>query len=93
MFRTTPDTPRLAHERVTVRHARAEDAPALDRLAALDSARAPVGAALVAESGDRILAALPLDGGHAIADPFSPTGELVDLLQLRADQLRAATRR
>ena len=75
------------HERVTVRHAHAADERALARLAALDSGQAPTGPALVAETDARILAALPLDGGPAIADPFVPTAELVALLELRAEQL------
>jgi hypothetical protein len=89
MFRTTIP----AHERVTVRHAHAADDRALERLAALDSGRAPTGPALVAETDSRILAALPLDGGRAIADPFVPTAELVALLELRAEQLERPSAR
>jgi hypothetical protein len=83
MFRKMTDT------NVTVRHAHAGDAPALARLAALDSAHAPELPVLVAESGARLLAALPLGSGRLIADPFEPTAELVALLQLRAAQLEA----
>ena len=93
MFRTTINTPRLAHERVTVRHAHLGDMESVRRLAALDSARAPEGAMLVAESDDRILAALPLGSGRPVADPFSPTAELVALLRLRAAQLEGEPRR
>ena len=89
MFRPIPPTPRLAHERVTVRHARAQDVRALDRLAALDSARAPGFPSLVAESDARIFAALPLGSGRPIADPFEPTADVLALLELRAAQLRA----
>lgn len=89
MFRTTPSTPRLAHEHVTVRHATVADAPALARLAALDSGSPPRGPALIAEVGSRPLAALPLGSGRPVADPFEPTAELVALLQLRAAQLEA----
>jgi hypothetical protein len=88
MFRTTAHTPRVAHERVTVRHARADDTRAINRLAALDSAHAPGGPMLVAESDARIVAALPLGSGRPIADPFDPTAELLALLELRARQLR-----
>lgn len=80
-------TSRQAHERVTVRHAHTGDEAALRHLAVLDSGDAPAGPALVAESETRILAALPLDGGRAIADPFVPTAELLDLLELRRSQL------
>ena len=90
MFRTTATSPRLAHERVTVRHAHAGDAAAIASLAALDSARVPEMPLLVAESDARIIAALPLGSGRAIADPVTPTAGLVDLLRLREAQLRAA---
>jgi hypothetical protein len=89
MFRTTASTLRLSHEGVTVRHATAADAPALTRLAALDSASPPRGPALIAEVDSRPLAALPLGSGRAVADPFEPTAELVALLELRAAQLQA----
>ena len=62
--------PRLAHERVTVRHAQIRDERALARLAALDSAPIPDLPLLVAESDTRLLAALPLGSGRPIADPF-----------------------
>jgi hypothetical protein len=35
-----------------------------------------------------LVAALPLDGGAALADPFKPTSDIVALLELRARQLR-----
>jgi len=76
-----------ASEQVTVRPARESDRVALATLASLDSAETPHGPALVAESGDRILAALPLGGGRPIADPFEPTAQLVALLELRRLQL------
>lgn len=75
---------------VTVRLARPEDAPALQGLAALDSTSAPAGPAVVAEVGGRLVAALPLGGGPAIADPFHRTAALVQILELRAGHLRAA---
>ena len=75
---------------VTVRLARTSDARQLFSLAALDSASAPQGDVVVAESGGRIVAALPLAGGPAIADPFLRTAALVQMLELRARQLRAA---
>ena len=77
---------------VTIRYARADDALALLDLAELDSSTAPSGIVLVAEVGSRIWAAHSLDDGHAIADPFRPTGELSFLLAERARQLSAAAR-
>ena len=66
---------------------------ALERLAALDSAPAPVGDVLLAEVDHAAVAAIELAGGATIADPFRPTAELVELLGLHAAALRAAPTR
>jgi hypothetical protein len=73
---------------ITVRNAVSADRAELDRLAALDSATPPRGPALVAEADSRMLAALPLESGRPIADPFEPTAEIVALLRVRAEQLK-----
>jgi hypothetical protein len=73
--------------RVTLRYASAADAFALRRLADLDSSLTPEGPALVAEVDGRLRAALPLDGGDPIADPFHRGVELIELLRVRAAQL------
>jgi hypothetical protein len=75
---------------VTIRYARSDDALALMELAYLDSSRAPEGVVIVAEVGGRLWAARSLDDGHAIADPFRPSGELSFLLAERARQVEAA---
>jgi hypothetical protein len=75
---------------VTVRRSTSGDESALARLAALDSASPPRGPALVAEADSRMLAALPLGAGRAIADPFEPTAEAVALLELRRSQVESA---
>ena len=72
---------------VTVRRSTSADTAALTRLSALDGARPPRGPALIAEADSRLLAALPLGSGRAIADPFEPTAELVALLELRRSQM------
>ena len=72
---------------LTIRRADAHDARALVRLAALDSASPPTGHVLVAEVDSELWAAVELDSGTAIADPFRPSGDLVDLLRLRASLL------
>src|SRR5215216_3640897 len=74
-------------QNVTFRPSRPSDESSLARLAALDSARPLHGPALVAEADSRLLAALPLGSGRAIADPFEPTAELVELLRLHREQL------
>jgi len=51
---------------------------------------------LVGEIDGKILAAVPLNGGRAIADPFAATADLVDLLQARVELIspqRARVRR
>jgi hypothetical protein len=73
--------------RVTLREASAADGDRLQLLAELDSAPVPSVPALIAEVDGRIRAALPLDGGTAIADPFHRGAELLELLRMRARQL------
>jgi hypothetical protein len=75
---------------VLIRAARGSDGPALRRLAELDSRPLPEGALLVAESGDEVVAALSLDTGDRVADPFRRTADVIDLLAFRARRLRAA---
>ena len=75
---------------VTIRRSRAGDRAELRRLAQLDSRRLAEGELLVAEVDGELRAALPLEGGNAIADPFRPTAPIVSLLGLRAAQIRAA---
>jgi hypothetical protein len=70
--------------RLTLRHATAADAAALARLAALDSSRVPSGELLVGELDGVLVAALSVDTGAAIADPFEPTAAVVAALRVRA---------
>jgi hypothetical protein len=74
----------MTDQTLTIRPADLADLAALDRLAALDSASPPTGPTLVAEVGGELWAALDVSTGTAIADPFRPSGELVELLKLRA---------
>jgi hypothetical protein len=79
---------RRSHADVVIRRATSGDGPALAALSALDAAPVPLGPALVAEVAGVPTAVLPLDGGRAFGDPFTPTDELVALLELRAAQIR-----
>ena len=88
---------------VVIRRAAPEDGPALARLGALDGNRAAgellayaahvsdardgTRGVLVAEVDGALEAALALDGGLAVADPFRPTAPNEQLLELRARQL------
>ena len=83
----------LSPSSVVMRAARGSDGDALARLAALDSKRAPRGDVLVAEVDGAIRAAIQLDDGLVIADPFHPTAALVALLELRAGGVAAKGRR
>ena len=69
---------------VTIRRARPADATPLLHLAALDDAAPLDGDVLVAEVDGELWAALCLDDGRRIADPFRPTTDAVALLELRA---------
>ena len=78
---------------VVVRPARSVDTDALRVLAALDSARPLTGDVLIAVSGGDVAAAISLDTGAVIANPFEPTAHLVDLLRTAARPAPARERR
>lgn len=78
----------MSHEDVTLRFASASDDLRLQTLAELDCARVPSGPVLIAEVDGRLRAALPLDGSDPIADPFQRAAGIVQLLWVRAAQLR-----
>jgi hypothetical protein len=73
---------------VTIREADDADAVGLRRLAQRDSASVPAAPLLVAELGGELHAAVSLEDGTTVADPFRPTAGLVSLLHARAAQLR-----
>jgi hypothetical protein len=73
--------------RVVIRLATAGDRCSLERLAQLDSTDMPLGPVLIGELRERPVAALSLGDGKVVADPFVATGEIVELLRLRARQL------
>jgi hypothetical protein len=73
---------------VVLRLATSADEDRVNTLAQLDSAPVPTGEVLIAEVDGRLQAALGLDGGQPIADPFRRTADLVELLQARAGHLR-----
>lgn len=73
---------------LTIRPAFPDDAAALERLAQLDSSEVPTGELLIAEVDGGPAAAMAIQGGAVIADPFQPTAALITLLAERARQLR-----
>ncbi len=87
---TATQTSPFAAELV-IRRATGADAAALARLAALDSARPLHGEALVAFVHGEPWAAISLDDGRVVADPFRPSSTAAELVRLRAEHLRAGT--
>jgi hypothetical protein len=69
---------------LVLRPATSADTADLERLAALDSARPLDGDVLVVYAGGELRAALSIDSGRHVADPFWPTADLVELLEAAA---------
>ena len=86
--------PHSGGRRLTIRWATPDDAAPLARLAQLDDSRPPRGVVLLAEVGpeQELWAAISLDDGHLIADPFRLSGELAFDLAQRARRLKRAER-
>jgi hypothetical protein len=78
---------------LVLRPATSVDSAALERLAELDSARPLTGEIVLAYAGGDVRAALSLETGRAVADPFYPSGELVQLLRAASGNGRARRRR
>lgn len=74
---------------ITIRQATSADEFALRRLAALDDSAALQGQILIAEEAGEIRAALSIDSGRVIANPFARTLALIDML--RAEKRHAET--
>ena len=68
---------------IRIRQATSADQFALRRLAALDDARSLRGDVLLAEEAGEIRAALSMDTGRAVANPFAPTADLVEMLRVQ----------
>ena len=73
---------------VVIRPAARRDTRAIERLAVLDEHELPRGERLVGELEGRIVAALEVHSGATVADPFVPTQGVLELLGLRAAQVR-----
>jgi len=75
---------------VEIRVATGRDAHAVRELEQLDGRTLTDGSRLVAEVGGVTVAAISVADDTVVADPFEPTSSIVDLLRLRARQLRIA---
>ena len=81
---------------LVLRPATPVDAAALRRLAALDSSEPLDGEIVVAYAAGDLRAAVAVESGRAVSDPFYPSAELVELLRTAADgdgRRRASVRR
>ncbi|MBA2346721.1 MAG: hypothetical protein H0V81_00360 [Solirubrobacterales bacterium] len=72
---------------IAIRLADESDAQSLTRLAGLDSARVPEDPLLLGLLDGRVVVALSLSAGTVIADPFTPTLDLVALVRQRSERL------
>lgn len=79
-----------ARRAIVIRRAVPDDETAIERLSQLADRRAPSGPLLVAEVDGELIAAAPVAGGRALSDPFRVSLDVVELLELRSHQLRAA---
>ena len=79
------------HPAITIRQSTIEDQFELTRLAALDD-RPALDEAMLGFVDGELKAAVAFCGDEAIADPFTRTAELVELLRLRASQTPAGER-
>jgi hypothetical protein len=77
-------------EPITITHSADADVPSVWRLAALDDRRPPHGPALLAYIGGELRAAVGILDGRAVADPFHPTADIVEMLRLQAQLEEAA---
>lgn len=73
---------------ISIRRETSRDAVSLARLAELADRPLPPSPLLLVEADGALLAARSLVTGEAVSDPFSPTGDVLALLELRAGQLR-----
>jgi len=80
----------LFHRDLVIRRAGAGDRAALRDLAGLDSTVPLRGDVLVAEVGAELWAALSLNDGRGIADPFRPSAGALEVLRVRARHLADA---
>jgi hypothetical protein len=69
---------------LVLRPATSADTADLERLAALDSARPLVGEVMLAHADGDVRAALSVETGRSVADPFYPSLELLPLLRAAA---------
>ena len=80
-----------SHDDIVIRRAYPDDQAVLARLTSLDSAPPIAGPALVAEQGGELRAALDLERGEIVADPFRPTAHLAETAPHAGEPPRAGS--
>jgi len=81
------DRPDGAVPEVVIRPAAAADAAAVARLAEVSERRVPAGLVLLAEVETELVAAVAVDERTVLTDLWRPTADIVQLLELRREQL------
>jgi hypothetical protein len=76
---------------ITIRISTEADSARVHELAELDGHAAPKGEAVLAEVNGRLVAAVGVADGVAVADPFMLTGDTLEVLRVRAEQERERT--
>ena len=71
---------------ITLRYSKDGDRERIAELAELDGRPAPSGEALLAEAEGRLVAAVGMSDDAVVADPFRPTADVVELMQMRVEQ-------
>jgi hypothetical protein len=72
---------------ITIRRSTDADSDDIFRLALLDDRAAPKGEAMLAFVNGELRAAMPIaKRDRAVADPFHPTADVLNLLEVRAVQ-------
>ena len=71
---------------ITIRQATEGDMREVARLATLDESEMPRGEVLLGIVDGEVQAAVPVDGGAPVADPFRYTRDLVGLLRVWASK-------
>jgi hypothetical protein len=87
--RESPGVPKeteMSDDTITIRHAASSDRQALERLAGRDSSVLEDEDFVIAEVGDEAWAAIGLASGTLVADPFRPSGGVVELLRMRVER-------
>jgi len=77
--------------RIVIRTPYRGERRSIEQLALLDDRRLPAGDLLVAEVDGELWAAVVIDTGDGVADPFRTSGDVLEALRATAARLRVPT--